>query len=153
MKQFFMTGLVISVMVVGLTSFAQADDDSDANFFNGFWKNVDLDDGSELKLQVADYDRDGVLDVTIGDDFFSSCLEEGEMGRGVIQGTGSINHEGNLVTSTTFKCFGTGRVIDDDQEFTWIPNKEKDFLTIESGPEGAWHRISTPPKSNDDDED
>ena len=152
MKQFFMTGLVISVMAVGLTSFAQADDDSDANFFIGLWKNVDLDDGSELKLQVADTDRDGVLEVTIGDDFFSSCLEDGEMGRGIIQGTGSINSEGNLVTSTTFTCFGTERFIE-DQEFTWVPNKENDFLIIDSGPKGAWHRISTPPKNNDNDKD
>lgn len=143
-----MIGVVIGAMVtVSCLSTGDAQTTTPDYFFHGLWEAVDPLDGSSIQISLSDNNADGTLEFVQGDSFWVACSEEGELGRGSVIGTATVNAEGNLDVVGTFTCTFTGRVLGENEEFVFQTNRQTDNLIAfpEGVPQGvAFHRVSTP---------
>ncbi len=70
--------------------------------FLGLWQGIDPEDGSGVLYSFADNDRDGVIEITGRETFFTACGTPG--GDGVVNGTGVVGSGGLLVAEVLLKC-------------------------------------------------
>jgi hypothetical protein len=85
-------GCVLSVSVVVARSSPGPGPEQGKNFL-GLWEGVDSLDGSPVRLSVSDIDDDGVLELTLQEDFWTFCFGLGptfSRGRGVETGTATV---------------------------------------------------------------
>jgi hypothetical protein len=100
--------LAITVAMAALPLTATAlDDDDDARAFLGFWEGVDPRDGSTVQVSISDIEGDGVLEVVLGESFFTLCFQLGDnfsLGRGLITGQGMVVSKGVLEVEESLTC-------------------------------------------------
>lgn len=85
----------------------------DVGDFLGLWQGVDPLDGSPVRLSLSDIDGDGVLELTMQEDFFTTCFNLGpaySRGRGVITGTATVASKGVLDAKTELICIDDSNV-------------------------------------------
>ncbi len=85
----------------------------DVKKFLGLWEGVDPLDGSPVRLSLSDIDDDGVLELTLQEDFWTSCFNLGaaySKGRGVVTGTATVASKGVLDASTELICISDSNV-------------------------------------------
>jgi len=81
--------------------------------FLGLWSGVDPLDGSPVRVSLTDVDGDGVLAVTMQEDFWTSCFDLGptySQGRGVVTGTATVTSKDVLDTTTDLVCISDDNV-------------------------------------------
>jgi hypothetical protein len=75
--------------------------------FLGLWRGVDPLDGSDVEVSITDIERDGALEISQREGFFTSCANLGSnysLGRGKVVGTGTVLSKTELEVTTTFIC-------------------------------------------------
>ena len=98
--------LVIAFAIAALPVTATAFDD-DARAFLGFWEGVDPLDGSTAQLSISDIGGDGVLEIVVGESFWTLCFELGDnfsLGRGLSSGQGTVVSNGVLEVEERLTC-------------------------------------------------
>src|SRR5262245_60005914 len=116
-KSFFsvvMAALLFSLSLAGVAWVAQTNTDlgkgpgpEQGKNFLGLWEGVDSLDGSPVRLSVTDLDDDGVLELTLQEDFWTFCLGLGptfSRGRGVETGTATVASRDVLDVKTQLTC-------------------------------------------------
>jgi hypothetical protein len=85
----------------------------DAKDFLGLWQGVDPLDGSPVRLSLSDIDDDGVMELTMQEDFYTTCFNLGptySRGRGVVTGTATVASKNVLDTTTDLICIDDSNV-------------------------------------------
>jgi hypothetical protein len=78
-----------------------------ARAFLGFWEGVDPLDGSTAQVSISDIGGDGVLEIVIGESFWTLCFELGDnfsLGRGLSSGQGTVVSNGVLEVEERLTC-------------------------------------------------
>ena len=104
----FLAVLALAAFLIGsqLSSTATADDDDgEIEVFIGLWMAVDPSDGGFINLSITDNDRDKVAELNLNETFVSTCLG----GRALINGSGSVDDEGDLQAQLTIQCLPNTR--------------------------------------------
>jgi hypothetical protein len=99
-------GCVLSVSVVVARSSPGPGPEQGKNFL-GLWEGVDSLDGSPVRLSVSDIDDDGVLELTLQEDFWTFCFGLGptfSRGRGVETGTATVASRDVIDVETQLTC-------------------------------------------------
>jgi hypothetical protein len=105
-------GCVLSVSVVVARSSPGPGPEQGKNFL-GLWEGVDSLDGSPVRLSVSDLDDDGVLELTLQEDFWTFCFKLGpaySRGRGVVTGTATVASGDVLEVETQLTCIDDNNV-------------------------------------------
>jgi hypothetical protein len=114
--------LAITVAMAALPLTATAlDDDDDARAFLGFWEGVDPRDGSTVQVSISDIEGDGVLEVVLGESFFTLCFQLGDnfsLGRGLITGQGMVVSKGVLEVEESLTCISDHNNLEPPRLFT-----------------------------------
>ena len=93
--------LVLAILLYATqSSSTSAADEGKLNHFLGLWMAVDPSDGGFINLSITDNDRDQVAELNLSETFVSTCLG----GRAIINGSGSVDDEGNLGAGLTIQC-------------------------------------------------
>jgi hypothetical protein len=106
--------LVIAFAIAALPVTATALDD-DARAFLGFWEGVDPLDGSTAQLSISDIGGDGVLEIVVGESFWTLCFELGDnfsLGRGLSSGQGTVVSNGVLEVEETLTCISDDNTLE-----------------------------------------
>jgi hypothetical protein len=85
----------------------------DAEHFLGFWEGIDPLDGSPVRVSLSDIEGDGIVELTLQEDFWSVCFDLGpgySRGRGIVRGTATVASKTVLDVQTELICFSDGNV-------------------------------------------
>ena len=99
-------GVILALLVLAILLFATqfsstaAADEGNLKHFIGLWMAVDPSDGGFINLSITDNDRDKVAELNLNETFVSTCLG----GRALINGSGSLDDEGDLQAQLTIQC-------------------------------------------------
>jgi hypothetical protein len=87
------------MVVLPFVPTATAGGSGSSHFFLGLWEGIDPGDGSEVLYSLSDNDRDGVVEITGRETFFTACD-----GDGVVTGKGTVGQGGILEAEQRLKC-------------------------------------------------
>ena len=108
--------LVIAFAIAALPVTATAlDDDVFTRAFLGFWEGVDPLDGSTAQVSISDIGGDGVLEIVVGESFWTLCFELGDnfsLGRGLSSGQGTVVSNGVLEVEETLTCISDDNTLE-----------------------------------------